>query len=187
MSPRKTPTDPETFQLPPALAEQLAANREGRLAPTQRRVVGIGAVVALVILLCPLALLVQLGGLLLAGTLSVGAPVDVIVVVIGVLFILVFAALVGVNVQMFVPDLLGHEAVRYAQGPLEIHVSAGNRPELPFSYIVGDYSFAPYVVPEGVPMQRGAPYLVYYAAHSRLLLSIVPLDMPGADGWMPRF
>ena len=37
-------------------------------------------------------------------------------------------------------------------------------------------SFAPYVAPPDVEMRPGTPYLVYYSARSRLLLSLFALD-----------
>jgi hypothetical protein len=68
-----------------------------------------------------------------------------------------------------------------------VRATEGHRPELPFSYVVDDYSFGPFVVPPDVKMRPGAPYIVYYAARSRLLLSIAALDAPDADQWEPQF
>jgi hypothetical protein len=66
-------------------------------------------------------------------------------------------------------------------------LTEGKRPELPFSYIIADYSFAPYVAPPDVTLRVGAPYVAYYSARSRLLLSIAALDAPDGAEWEPRF
>lgn len=169
----------------PEMAAKLAVNRTGRLTPAQRRTVMTAGIVALLALLCPLALLVQIGALLLTDRLPAATTGGIAFTVLGVLFILVFGGLALTNARMFLPDAFGPHPVRAARGPLRIRLPQRDRPELPFSYIVGDYSFAPYVGPEDLPMRRDAPYLVYYAAHSRLFLSIAALDAPDADQWLP--
>jgi hypothetical protein len=171
----------------PEMAALLAVNRTGRLAPGQHRMALIAGVVALVLLLCPLIMLIQTVALVITRNLPVVTPVGLIFTGLGGLFLLVFVALIGFNVQMFLPDALGKCPVRYERGPLQIYPSAEDRPELPFSYLIGSYSFAPYVAPPDMTLQPGAPYLVYYAAHSRMLLSMAALDAPDADQWEPAF
>jgi len=165
------------------MAARLAANRTGRLTPGQRRLALVVGLVALLFLLCPLALLVQVGALLLAGDVPVPTLGGVIFTGLGVFFMVLFAGLIGTNASTFLPEAVMRRPVRFARGPL----AEGHRPELPFSYIIGDYSFAPYVAPPNVPMQVGAPYIVYYSARSRLLLSLAALDAPDAGQWEPQF
>jgi hypothetical protein len=43
------------------------------------------------------------------------------------------------------------------------------------------------VAPPYVTLVPGARYIVYYAAHSRLLLSLAALDAPDAAQWEPQF
>jgi apolipoprotein N-acyltransferase len=83
------------------------------------------------------------------------------------------------NTRRFLPDLFSRNPVKQARGKLEIRKAARHRPVLPFSYIVGDYSFAPFEVPYEVPMEKGRAYVVYYAEHSRLFLNIEPADWGG--------
>lgn len=171
----------------PEMAAKLTINRTGRLAPSQRRMVMIAGIVASVLLLCPLAMVVQLVGLIAADGLPMVTTVGVVFTVLGVAFLLLFAGLIFVNARMFIPDAFGPRPVRYARGVLEVRLTEKDRPELPFSYIIGDYSFAPYVAPPDVEMRPGAPYIVYYAARSRVLLSLAALDAPDADRWEPQF
>ncbi len=171
----------------PEMAARLAVNRTGRLTPSQRRLVLLAGLGALVIFLCPAAMLVQLGAVVVLGDAPVTTVGGIIFTAAGLLFVLLFAGLFGVNVQTFLPEALMRRPVRYVRGPLEIRVSEGNRPELPFSYIVDGYSFAPYVGPQDVPMRVGAPYIIYYSARSRLLLSLAALDAPDAEQWQPTF
>jgi hypothetical protein len=171
----------------PEMAEKLAVNRTGRLTPGQRRLVLVGGLVALAFLLCPLAFLVQMIVLAVMEGVSLTSVGSLIFLAFGALFFIVFVGLAGTNVQLFLADAFGRHPVKAARGPLEIHMSERERPELPFSYIVADYSFAPYVQPPDLPMRPGAPYVVYYMAHSRLLLSLAALDAPDADRWTPAF
>lgn len=180
-----------TEQLPPpaspGMAERLAVNRLGQLTPGQRRralLVGGGAAL---FLLCPLALLIQLGAVMLWGNAPMPTVAGILLAALGVLFLLVFVGLIGINAWLFLPEAFMRQPVRYARGPLEIRVTPGHRPELPFSYLIGDYSFAPFVAPDDVPMRVGAPYIVYYSARSRLLLSLAALDAPDAAQWEPAF
>lgn len=170
----------------PEMAARLIVNRTGRLTRAQHRTalfVGLGA---LVLLLCPLVLLVQMVAVLLVGDTPLPTLGGVIFTGLGALLVLMFVGLVGVNVETFLPEAFMRRPVRVARGPLTIRPTDGSRPELPFSYLVGDYSFAPYIAPPDLPMVAGAPYLVYYTARSRLLLSMAALDAPDADRWQPE-
>ncbi len=171
----------------PQMAERLAVNRTGRLTTGQRRLALLVGGAATLFLLCPLALLLQLGAVLLWGDAPVPTVAGVALAAFGVLFLLIFVGLIGVNAWTFLPEAFMRQPVRYARGPLQVRVTAGHRPELPFSYLIGDYSFAPFVAPDDVPMRVGAPYIVYYAARSRLLLSMAALDAPDAAQWEPTF
>ncbi|MBN1562486.1 MAG: hypothetical protein JXA10_01510 [Anaerolineae bacterium] len=180
---------PKTVRQPPpatpAMVARLTINRTGQFTPGQRRlslIVGLGA---LGLFLCPLAMLAQLIAVLFANNAPAITMSGVVIIVIGVLFLIMFAGMVGTNAQTFLTETFMRRPVHHARGPLEIRVSEGNRPELPFSYIIGDYSFAPYVVPAELPMVAGAPYIAYYAARSRLLLSIAALDAPDGAQWLP--
>jgi hypothetical protein len=169
------------------MAAKLAVNRTGRLTPPQRRVALIVGVGALLTFLCPLVMVIQLGALLLGGDTPVPTLGGVILTACGVLFLIFFAGLIGINAWTFLPEAFIHRPVRYARGPLQIHESSRQRPELPFSFIVGDYSFAPYIPPPELAMRPGAPYIVYYSTRSRLLLSLAALDAPDSDQWTPKF
>jgi len=169
------------------MAERLAVNRTGRLTARQRRLALLVGGAAALFLLCPLTLLIQLGAVLLVGDAPIPTVTGVVLAALGVLFLLIFVGLIGVNAWTFLPEAFMRQPVRYACGPLEVRVTPGHRPELPFSYLIGDYSFAPYVAPDDVPMRVGAPYIVYYAARSRLLLSLAALDAPDAAQWEPAF
>lgn len=171
----------------PQMAERLAVNRTGRLTASQRRRALLVGGAAMLFLLCPLALLVQLGAVWLGGDVSLHPVTGVVLVALSVLLVLIFAGLIGVNAWTFLPEAFMRQPVRYARGLLEIRLSTGRRPELPFSYLIGDYSFAPFVAPDDVPMRVGAPYIVYYSARSRLLLSMAALDAPDAAQWEPTF
>lgn len=183
----RTPDSPSVPPATPDMAAKLAVNRGGRLTSRQHRLaLGVG-VFALIFLLCPLALLIQVAAVALTGDVPVPTVAGVIFTILGILFVVMFVGLIGTNAYTFLLEALMRHPVKYARGPLEIRVSAGNRPELPFSYIIGDYSFAPYVAPPDVPMRVGAPYLVYYGARSRLLLSLTALDAPDSAQWEPDF
>jgi hypothetical protein len=180
----------EQHSIPPAtpdMAEKLAINRTGRLTPSQRRVMWLGVGSALVVMICPAVLLIEIGTVMTAGRLAILSFCGVLSLLVMALFMFIFGGMVIANMQMFLPDAIGKDPVRVAQGPLLVRAPERERPELPFSYIVQDYSFAPYVAPPDIPMRVGAPYLVYYGAHSRLLLSLYALDAPDADQWKPTF
>ncbi len=182
MSERTPATTPPAS---PEMAARLATNRAGRLTPSQRRLALLAGLGALSVFLCPLAMLVQMSILLLSGDVPVPTLAGVAFTIVGALFLVIFAGLIGVNALAFLPEAFMRQPVRCARGPLEIRVTEGRRPELPFSYIIGDYSFAPYVAPDDVPMRAGAPYVVYYAARSRVLLSLAALDAPDGQRWEP--
>jgi hypothetical protein len=173
------PADPE-------MAEKLSTNRMGRFTPAQRRNVFVIGAVALLIMLCPLTLLVQMFSIIFLSDVPISTLSGVIFSLVGVLILIVLAGLVGVNIQMFLVEAFLRQPIRYARGPLEIRMTEGKRPELPFSYIIADYSFAPYVAPPEVTLRVGAPYIAYYSARSRLLLSIAALDAPDGAEWEPR-
>ncbi len=181
--PEGTPTPPPAS---PEMAARLTLNRTGRFTPGQRRLALVVGGLALVIFLCPLALLLQVVALLFARNAPAITIGSAVITVLGVLFLILFAGLIGSNAQTFLTEAFMRRPVKAARGPLEIRVTAGNRPELPFSYIIDDYSFAPYVAPPDLPMQVGAPYIAYYAARSRLLLSIAALNAPDGDQWLPQ-
>lgn len=171
----------------PVLAEKLAVNRTGQFTAAQRRTVLVVGAVALVLLLCPITLLVQMVVIVLAREVPISALSSAIFIILGALFLLLFVGLLGVNVKTFLVEAFMRQPVRAARGPLEIRITEGHRPELPFSYIIADYSFAPYVTPPEITLRTGAPYIVYYSARSRLLLSIAALDAPDAALWEPTF
>jgi hypothetical protein len=181
---------PKTAPRPPSASPEMAArltiNRTGQFTPGQRRVSLIVGLLALLIFLCPLAMVVQLVMLLFVTDAPAVTISSIVITAVGVLFLIVFGGLVGTNAHTFLGEAFMRRPVHHARGPLEIRVTEGDRPELPFSYIIDDYSFAPYVVPSEVPMQAGAPYIAYYAARSRLLLSIAALDAPDGDQWLPE-
>ena len=90
------------------------------------------------------------------------------------------------NAEMFVPEAFSKHPVRWQRGRLRIKMASRERPEMPFSYIVGDYSFAPFLPPQEVPIDKGREYLVYYTPRSRLLLSIVPTDIDNITEFLPE-
>ncbi len=169
------------------MAAKLAVNRTGRLTPEQRRVVLIAGLLAAAAMLCPLAMLVQIGLILTSRIMDVVSVCGGVILGFGLFFMIIVGLMIGSNILAFLPEAFAHQAVRAARGPLEIHYSERERPELPFSYVIGAYSFAPYVAPTDVEMRTGAPYVVYYGARSRLLLSIAALDAPDANQWEPDF
>lgn len=168
-----------------AMAAKLAINRTGRLTPAQRRLALIVGLGALIFLLCPSAMLLEMTVSVLSGAAPLPTLGGVIFTVVGAGFMILLAGLLGTNAAAFLGEALMRRPVRWARGPLQIRLTEGDRPELPFSYIVGDYSFAPYVAPYDLPMRTGAPYVVYYGARTRLLLSIAALDAPDGAAWEP--
>ena len=185
MAKRPSQTADDTAPAMPDMAEKLAVNRAGRLTSAQRRTVMIAGIVATLALMCPLVLLLQFAALAIGGRLPAASVGGLLFTLLGLFFVLLFGGLAWTNVAMFLPDAFGKNPERSVRGPLRIRVPERQRPELPFSYIVGDYSFAPYVPPADTELHRDAPYIVYYAAHSRIFLSIAALDAPDAAQWTP--
>lgn len=183
-------TPPETAGPPPAsetMAQKLTVNRTGKLTGPQYRLAFLVGFGALVVLLCPTAMLIQMAALLLLDEAPAPTVGGVIFTVLGAGFFVLLLGLIGSNAYTFLLEAFMRQPVKVVRGPLTVHVTDGDRPELPFSYIVGDYSFAPYVAPRDLPMRTGAPYIVYYGARSRLLLSMAALDAPDAAQWEPEF
>jgi hypothetical protein len=171
--PERQPFSPDA-----TFAAQLAANRAGKFTRAQRNTILIGAVGSSAGLLCILGLAVSVLQAWVSG-ISMGGLVNVVGVIFFIFFVLSFGYLgltLYFNASWFVPDALSQEPVKQSRGKLQIRKASRERPELPFSYIVGDYSFAPYDVPMDVPMEAGREYVVYYAAHSRIFLNIEPAD-----------
>lgn len=179
-------SQPDYTPAAPSMAAKLTINRTGQFTTPQRRLVLIAGLVALVLFLCPAGMVVQVTALLLFGDTPVPTLGGVIFLVLGGGFMVLFAGLIGVNIASFLPEAFMRRPVKYARGPLQIHVSSRERPELPFSYVIDDYSFAPYIVPAELEMRPGAPYIAYYSARSRLLLSLAALDAPDGKNWEPE-
>lgn len=165
----------QPFNPDPTLAAQIATNRAGKLTRSQR------STILVVVIACSLGLLI-VAALFVNVMLAFmsGVPLGNIV---GVLFFLFFALSFGYlaltmyfNLRGFLPDALTKQPIKQARGKLEIRMAGRDCPELPYSYIVADYSFAPFVVPYDVPLEVGREYVVYYAAHSRIFLNIEPAD-----------
>jgi len=165
----------EPFEPDEALQAQLAQNRVGKLTPMQRRSVWIASGGSLLGLGCTATLVLNVITAAMAGV-KVGGVVAGLFLLFFLLTFGYLALTLWVNLRMFAPDALAKHPVKTARGKLKIRMAERERPEMPFSYIVGDYSFAPYVVPYGVPLQTGRDYVVYYAAHSRLFLNLEPAD-----------
>ncbi len=166
-----TPTEP--------LAASLAENRAGRLTRNQRLAVTLAGLGAGGASLVVLAMIVSVLAAYLSGARvsSMSPSAGIVGTVFGLFFMASFGYLLLTfvfNARWFLPDAFGGSPVARARGPLQIRYAERNRPELPFSYIVGEYSFAPYVVPYDVPMEQGREYVVYYARHSRMFLNIEP-------------
>ena len=167
------------------MADNLATNRAGHLTKMQKAPILVAALVTGVGLTCALSFLVaSVYGFL--QTVDVAGIFGWIMLVFTAGSILFLVAVLWVNARMFIPETLSQSPVRWERGVLEIKMASRERPEMPFSYIIGSYSFAPFVVPDEVPMHKGREYVVYYTARSRLLLSIVPTDTPDADEWLPQ-
>lgn len=187
MSEKKAPTH---YTPSPQIAEKIAVNRMGKLTSMQRTPLIIAGLFASGGLLCAFSMLLSfvssivvggafvsasLGGQILFGLMWLG----------GILSFLFLLGVTWVNASMFVPEAISPEPVRWERGILEIKFPERDRPEMPFSYILGDYSFAPFVAAEEVPLEPGREYIVYYTARSRLLMSIVPVDQKESSEWLP--
>jgi hypothetical protein len=163
----------EVFEPSAQLAQSLETNRAGHFTREQKVTVMIAGLGSLFGLFC---LLLLTANLLLAT--SAGLRPTGIITIIVLVFYGLFALYLGLtcffNARWFLPDAFGKNPVAQAKGKLEIKMPARDRAEMPYSYIVGGYSFAPYVVSPEVPLEKGRKYIVYYAAHSRMFLNIEP-------------
>ena len=169
---------PQPFHPDPHLAARLETNRAGRLTRSQKNAIVIAALGSSAGILCILVLVINV-----ITAIAAGVRVDSIIsLLFFVFFMLSFGYLLLTlyfNAVIFVPDALSRKAVKTVRGPLEIRMASRERPEMPYSYIVGDYSFAPYIPPPDVPLETGREYIVYYAAKSRMFLNIEPVDPEG--------
>jgi hypothetical protein len=166
------------------MADNLATNRAGHLTKMQKAPIMVAALVTGVGLTCALSFLVaSVYGFL--QTVNVAGVFGWIMLIFTGGSISFLVVVLWVNAKMFIPETLSQSPVKWERGILEIKMASRERAEMPFSYIIGNYSFAPFVVPDEVPMQAGREYVVYYSARSRLLLSIAPTDMPESDQWLP--
>ena len=171
---------PQAFMPDPALAAKLAMNRAGKLTKGQRTAVTIASAVSV-------------GGLLFIALVvftvvqawQAGIRFGGVVSLLFFIFFMLSFGYIGLtlyfNARMFVPDMLSRQPVKQARGELEIRLASRNRPEMPFSYIIGDYSFAPFQPHYDVPMEKGREYIVYYAGSSRMFLSVEPVDYVGQE------
>lgn len=150
-------------------------NRNGRLTASQRSMVLVGVLFTMGGLTCMGLMLLQLVLAVMAGVMPQN-------LVMWLFFILTLAAFLYlgltlyVNARTFILDLFSRTHVRSSRGPLKIQLPQRERWELPFSYIINDYSFAPFEVPDDVPMEKGREYIVYYLARTRKFLSIEPVE-----------
>ena len=179
-----THAPPSHYTPSPQMADKLVTNRAGKLTQSQRAPIMIAAVITGI----------GFVGLSLFGMLLVWGFIKSLeftgILGVGMLCItsasfLFLIAVFGVNAQMFVPEAFGQKPVLWERGPLAIKMAARERTDMPFSYIVGGYSFAPFVAPAEVPLEKGREYIVYYTVRSRLLMSIAPTDQPESEQWLP--
>lgn len=173
MSKQKT-TENRPFQPPPRMAAQLTTNRNGRLTTNQRNLIWFAGLGSAAGFACMLVWVVSTG--IAASGIT---PNGIVTIGFFIFFMLSFGYLLLTlyfNASWFVPDAFSKNTVQQSRGKLKIRMAARERQELPFSYIVGDYSFAPFVVPPEVPLDEGREYIVYYAAHSRIFLGIEPVN-----------
>jgi hypothetical protein len=175
-----SPQTPRTFQPDDAWAAQLASNRAGLLTSAQRTTVMIGAVGSSVGLACVSVLFINVAWTFLGRLQLYNAIFLVMLALFSLSFGYMWLTLYW-NARWYLPDLLAKTPVQQAKGKLQIKMAARERPILPFSYIVEDYSFGPFEVPHGVPMEKGRKYIVYYLRHSRMFLNIEPQDYNGRE------
>ena len=168
-------TNKRAFRPNPDLQKQLATNRTGKFTPAQKTTVILAAIVTGLGLLCLGAFFTAFLLAVLDGT-PVNGFINFIFLVVILLMLGYLALTLFVNFKAFFPDTLAKDPIRQSRGKLEIRMPQRERDELPFSYIVGDYSFAPFMVHTSVPMDTGREYIVYYAASSRMFLGIEPVD-----------
>lgn len=175
-----------------SIEEKLQVNRAGRITRGQRTPIIIAALISTVGLICPATMLFSiLASLTASPTLlrasTFGAAAWIFLGIISFISFLLFGAILYVNARMFLPEALNPRPVKWEKAPLKIKLAERERPEMPLSYIVGDYSFAPFVAPEEIPLERDREYVVYYTPRSRLLLSIAPTDQDESKNWLPEF
>lgn len=167
------------------VADKIAANRQGILTPSQR----IPLISAAIVSGMGLAIFSIISAIMLWGLLQTLPFTGVFGI-----FILVFSGgsmfflvvVLYTNAEMFVPEALDPAAVKWTRGKLTLKFAERERPEMPFVYIINDYSFAPFLPPREIPMEEGREYIVYYTPRSRLLLSIAPTDQPESADWIPQ-
>lgn len=187
MSEKKAPT----HYAPSAdIAQKIAVNRTGKLTPKQRTPIMIAGVMSSGGLLCAFTMFLSFfSGGVLSGSFLLGSLTSQILFGLmwlgGMLSFLFLLGVTGVNASMFLPEIISPKPVKWERGILEIKLSERERPEMPFSYIIGSYSFAPFIAPDEVPLEKGREYIVYYSARSRLLLSIAPTDQDESNEWLP--
>lgn len=153
----------------------LARNRAGRLTAGQKAAVVMASLFSGGGLLCLLAMFITLMSGMMAG-IGTGSIFGLIFLIIFVLTYLYLGLTLFANARVYIPDAFSKQPVKQERGRLTVRMAERERPSLPFSYIVGDYSFAPYMVPAEIEMIAGAEYIVYYAAHSRMFLGIEPVN-----------
>ncbi|MCQ3930464.1 MAG: hypothetical protein DPW16_08375 [Chloroflexi bacterium] len=185
MNPTQNPKDDHSYHYTPSsqMAEKLTMNRQGKMTRLQRSPIVIAALVSSIGFICPATMLATGIGLILRG--PSGGILSYFFYFMMFLSFFFLAGVLWTNASMFLPETFSKKPVRWQRGPLEIKMASRNRPEMPFSFIIGSYSFAPFVVPSEVPMNTGREYIVYYSARSRLLLSIAPTDQPESKNWLP--
>ncbi len=179
-----TPAPASHYTPSPQMTDKLLTNRAGKLTQSQRAPIMIAAIVTGIgfVGLSLFGLLLVWGfiqSLEFTGILGVGM---LCITSASFLFLI---AVFGVNAQMFVPEALSQKPIRWERGPLSIKMAERERTDMPFSYVVGSYSFAPFVAPAEVPLHKNREYIVYYTARSRLLMSIAPIDQPESEQWLP--
>jgi hypothetical protein len=183
------PATYEPYAPSPEIAEKLAVNRMGKLTTSQRLPLIIAGMVSALGMVCPASMLFSItasaiaGGDAIAGV--IGWTMWLILWVATLVSFSFLAIVLWVNAKMFLPEAFSTHPVKWVRAPLEIKMAERERTEMPFSYIVGVYSFAPFIAPDEVPLDIGREYIVYYTSRSRLLLSIAPTDQPDSSAWLP--
>ncbi len=175
----------EHYTPSPQMADKLAANRQGKLTKSQRTPVTIAALFTG----CGLSGALIFTAFVVWGFVRTVAETGIFgwaMFCFTALSLLFLVAVLWVNARMFIPEALNETPVRWQRGKLEIQMASRERRELPFSYIIGTYSFAPFVAPFETPLDKGREYIVYYTNRSRLLLSIAPTDQPESKKWLPK-
>ncbi len=174
----------EKYTPSPHIADKIAANRQGLLTPIQRAPLITAALVSGIgLAIFSLISLIMLWGLIQTLPFTGFFGLFILFFSGGSMFFLV--VVLYTNAQMFVPEAFNPSAVKWTRGPLRLKFAERERPEMPFVYIINDYSFAPFLPPRETPLEEGREYIVYYTPRSRLLLSIAPADQPDSGDWMP--